>query len=213
MIDTEIDNLEIHSPLETRNEIKYKGLNIKEIPLQGKITLRGGDNISGLNSIPSLPFMKAVKKSLQIDLPISPLTSTSAIDKDKDILQVFCISFDEWLILCNLSKVESIMNSLKGELSDLHHALVDVSDYYISLDLNGEWVEDLLSYGITLDLNLASFPIGKGSYTDWHHANIFLIRQAKLQFQIIIRWSMAQYLYSYLEESAQELNEIYHNPE
>lgn len=208
MVNNQAAMLNIRTPLIGQSEFKSEDLHFYELPLAGKLSLRGGGNINGKLDEPAPEFQKAVKKALGADYPIS-MDKGEKFGTENTIYQV---SFDEWLIFSGLNEVETIKDSLTKALSKQHHAIVEVSDYYTEIMLEGNQARELLSFGVSLDLSDKAFPIGKGCFTNWHHANIFLSRHGENAYKIAIRWSFSAYLYAYLKESAKEICAIYSTP-
>lgn len=184
----------VDSPLSDRAAVVIAGkLHIEEQPLLGKITLRGrSDNAK---------FMKAAKAVLGVALPTEPMTSVTG----RDAIRVFWKAFDEWLIWTPKDGEGALIAALRDSLSgDLRKAIVDVSDYYTVIRVSGPLSRALLAKGVALDLHLNVFTEGTATGTGFHQATIFMTRTQADVYDVMIRWSFADYLYSYFEDGARE---------
>jgi sarcosine oxidase subunit gamma len=179
------------TPLSAKAPIAIDGLGIAERPLVGKITLRGdaGDPT----------FADAAAKALGTALPTTPMTSAVSGETT-----VFWKAFDEWLIWTEDDAREQTLTALRDALSGVHKAMVDVSDYYTIIRVDGRLSRELLAKGCALDLHPDAFAEGNATGTGFHQAQIFITRTDKDAFDLMIRWSVAEYLYDYLADGARE---------
>ncbi|MFK7865983.1 MAG: sarcosine oxidase subunit gamma [Alphaproteobacteria bacterium] len=180
------------SPLVDKKPLTDDKIAIAEVPMRGKITLRGDQQDAA--------FQKAIKKTTKLALPLAQFES-----HHKDQLSLYKLTPDEWMIFCALDQLLPLMAALEDALQSVHHALVDVSDYYTEINLKGANTLNMLAAGIVLNLNESEFPIGMACYTDWHLANILLMRNDQDDFTAMVRWSMAPYLYDYFTQSAKAI--------
>lgn len=179
------------SPLARTAAYESDAVSFREVPLAGKITLRGdaGDPA----------FADATAKVLGTALPTEPLSSVTAGE-----LTVFWIAYDEWMIWTPVDGQLALMADLAAAFGDTHHALVDISDYYTILRVEGPKSRDLLAKGCHLDLHERAFAEGQGAGTLFAHATIFVTRPEGDRFDVMIRWSFAQYLWDYFTDGARE---------
>lgn len=180
---TTIDSsIQTHSPSYARKAIEG-ATTVRELPWCGKINLRGN---------PDGSFSSAVSHALNVALPTRINSKQGAGD-----ICIYCLGPNEWLIYCNISQVQKLMQRLRDALTDKHHSLVDVSDYYTVLELSGKDAEHVLRAGSPLDIDNSVFPVNSVAQTRFGHASILLDKVAADTFHIQIRWSYTEYLWDY----------------
>jgi sarcosine oxidase, subunit gamma len=101
---------------------------------------------------------------------------------------------DEWLLLGTVVAMTKVAGTLDRALDGHPHALTDVSDRQIALNLAGPLVVDVLSAGCPLDLDAQAFPVGNCTRTVFAKSEIVLWRTDEHEFRIEIARSMADYL-------------------
>ncbi|MXZ79963.1 MAG: sarcosine oxidase subunit gamma [Gammaproteobacteria bacterium] len=180
------------SPLWDRAEIGGKNTLI-ERPLCGKINLRSDPE--------QARFLARAREAFGLDLPLDPNTLARSQDST-----CFWLGPDEWLIHCPLDEAASRIESGRSKLARVHHALVDVSDYYTVLRLEGPDSAALLARGCPLDLHRSRFPAGTCAQTRFGNASILLHKTGETPaFDIQVRWSFAEYVWDYLASAMQAL--------
>lgn len=167
-------------------------LRIEERPLLGKITLRGNAEDSA--------FLAATQSVLGVALPTEPMTRATSAEG----VQIFWKAFDEWLIWTPEGGEDTLVSALRDGLKSMAHAVVDVSDYYTVIRVSGPLSRELLAKGCALDLHPGNFAEGQATGTGFHHATIFITRVEGDVFDVMIRWSYADYLFTYFEDGARE---------
>lgn len=173
------------SPLWDRTQISGKNTLVEQ-PLCGKINIRGRPE--------QRRFLKTAEKALGTELPVRPNTLLRSGDST-----CFWLGPDEWLLHCPLEDTASLIKNGHAKLANIHHALVDVSDYYTVLRLEGPDAEVLLAKACPLDLHQNQFPKGSCAQTRFGHASILLDRKEQPScFDIQARWSYAEYVWDYL---------------
>lgn len=186
-----ITNAEARSPLNGRVPIEIDGLTIRELPLLGKVTLRGdaGDKT----------FAAAAKKVLGAALPTEPMTGVRAGE-----IRILWKAFDEWLIWTPDGAQLQLVTDLRAAMADVAKAVVDISDYYHVIRVEGPLSRELLAKGCLVDLHPRKFSPGQATGTGFHHATIFVTLVEADTFDIMIRWSYADYLWRYFADGARE---------
>lgn len=179
------------SPLHGKEPIQIDGLTIRELPLLGKVTLRGNAG--------DAKFAAAAKKVLGTDLPTEPMSSVQVGQT-----RIFWKAFDEWLIWTEEEGQHKLVADLRAAMADLSKAVIDVSDYYHVIRIEGPLSRELLAKGCALDLHPQVFAEGQATGTGFHHATIFVTRQDTDTFDVMIRWSFADYLWRYFADGARE---------
>ena len=177
------------SPAYNRNRIQGENT-LEELPWCGKLILRGDPDNSRL--------VRKASSVLGADLPLEPNTLARGSDRI-----VYWMGPNEWLVHCALDEVTALVAKLQDTLDGIHHAAVDVSDYYTVLELAGPDAAALLSRGCPLDLHPAEFESGSCAQTRFGHASILLHRGSVDAFNIQVRWSYTEYVWDYLESAMQ----------
>ncbi len=112
---------------------------------------------------------------------------------------------DERLLIAPAEAHADVAARLEAALSEMPHALVDVSHRQIALEVAGERAAILLSSGNPLDLHPSAFPIGMCTRTVFAKAEIVLWRTEEHRFRIEVWRSFAAYVSKYLALASAEL--------
>jgi sarcosine oxidase subunit gamma len=96
------------------------------------------------------------------------------------------------------------LGALEQALTDVPHALVDISHRQFALEVSGPHAATILSGACPLDLDLAEFPIGMCTRTVLAKADIVLWRTRKDAFHLEVWRSFAGYVTGLLAEIASE---------
>ena len=182
------------SPINT--EIKHNDISIKEVSPIMKLNLRGKKS----------EFFTTVGKHLDLILPTKANTSSSSSK-----LTSIWLSPDEWMVISNeiIEKdtneyvlEESLYNSIsKTNLG----AVIDVTDQFVMLELEGTKIYELFSSGSPFNFN--EFREKKGSTTQTLLNNIDVIIHNKGEnlVNLFVRLSFSEHLYSWINDSASRL--------
>jgi len=180
------------SPLWDRAPVSGKNT-LSEQSLCGKINIRGSANNGR--------FLKPAELIFGLGLPLEPNTLARSGSST-----CYWLGPDEWLLHCPIEETSSLIESGRSRLSGIHHALVDVSDYYTVLRLEGPDSEVLLAKACPLDLHHTLFPAETCAQTRFGNASILLDRRGKAPFfDIQVRWSYAEYVWNYLVRAMKAL--------
>ena len=177
-------NIKTTSPAYNRKRVEGDNT-LVELPWIGKINLRGNPE--------DTKFLEKARAAIGLDLPLEANTQNS-----NDSVTVYWLGPNEWLIHCDVNTVNKLMVTLKSELSSLHHAVTEVTDYYTVLQLQGPDVVELLSKGCPLDLHPDVFRSSACTQTRFGHASILLHKLDRSTFNIQVRWSYTEYVCGYL---------------
>ena len=188
---------EARSPLAHRGLIASTdgALSLKELKFLGKFVLRGADGEIGA----------AVAAALGGAWPAEALATA---DWEKG--SVLWLGPDERMVVVPDAEATEIQGVLREALAGTHHQLVEVGDYYTVLEITGLPAWKLLSKATTLDLHPRAFPPGMAAGGTFGHAQAILWRirenltEARPAFRLIVRWSMADYLWCLLAECGRE---------
>jgi len=186
--------LNYNSPI--NNQIKFNDISIREVSPIMKLNLRGKKR----------EFFTTVGKHLDMILPTEANTSSSSSK-----LTSIWLSPDEWMVVSNdtikkdtnkYELEENLYNSIsKTNLG----AVVDVTDQFTMLELEGSKIYDLFSSGSPFNFN--EFKEKKGSTTQTLLSNIDVIIHNKGEnlVNLFVRRSFSEHLFSWINDSASRL--------
>ncbi len=107
---------------------------------------------------------------------------------------------DEWLILAEVDAARALANDAARMDRAVPHAVVEISARNAGLVLEGPAVEDVLSAGCPLPLDIARFPVDRATRTLFAKAEIVLWRRAPDRFHVEIARSFVPYVVGLLAE-------------
>ena len=168
------------------------GLIVREEAFLGHLNLRGRAE--------DPHFAGAVSGVMGDGLPIVPNTLTELNGNT-----MYWLGPNEWLIVTPDESRRRIEHDLRRALSAQHFALTDVSGGQTALHLHGTHVRDVLAKGCPIDFHPRVFGIGQCAQSHLGKAPV-LIGQIEEQpyFELIVRRSFADYLWTWLETAAEE---------
>ena len=183
---------ERRSPLAHRSSIAAErdAVRLAEIPFLSKHILRVDPETGAA----------VVKSALGLDLPQEPLTSSRSNDT-----ACLWLGPDEWMIVGD----DNLAPDLAKALAKTQSQLADVSDYYTVIEVAGPRARDALMKLTTLDIHPRAFQVGQVAGSLFGHANAWLWLTGETDdegpaFRLIVRWSMADYLWCLLAECGRE---------
>ena len=174
----------------------YNDLKISPINPISKINIRGNKR----------EFLTAVGKSLGLILPNEPNTSSSS-----EMLTAMWLGPDEWLIVSNniaekQNDIYDLENSLKDTISKVKlGSVVNVTDHFIMINLEGNNVYDLLSSACPF--NFDKFKENKGSIvqTVFAHIDIIIHHKDVNNLNLLVRRSFSEHLFSWMKDSVSKI--------
>ena len=183
-----------NSPI--NNDMEYNDISVKEVSPIMKLNLRGKKR----------EFFTTVGKHLDMILPTKANTSSSSSK-----LTSIWLSPDEWMVVSN-EEIEKDTNKYDLE-ENLYNsisktslgAVVDVTDQFVMLELEGANIYELFSSGSPFNFN--EFKEKKGSTTQTLLNNIDVIIHNKGEnlVNLFVRRSFSEHLYSWINDSASRL--------
>ena len=179
-----------HSPLSSL-PLPAGGIELSERPYIGKVNVRGNPDDTA--------FTIAVEKVLGGPLPLVPNTTTS-----NEEYTVFWLGPNEWLIHCEPDMQTDLVTALRQSLKGQHIAINDVSDYYLVIRITGAKALEVLSKGTPFDVHSSVFKPGACAQTCFGHASILLHYVDENFVDLQVRWSFAEYVWTYLVDGAVE---------
>ena len=186
--------LNYNSPI--NNQIKFNDISIREVSPIMKLNLRGKKR----------EFFTTVGKHLDMILPTEANTSSSSSK-----LTSIWLSPDEWMVVSNdtikkdtnkYELEENLYNSIsKTNLG----AVVDVTDQFTMLELEGSKIYELFSSGSPFNFN--EFKEKKGSTTQTLLSNIdvIILNKGENLVNLFVRRSFSEHLFSWINDSASRL--------
>ena len=186
--------LNYNSPI--KNHINYNDISVKEVSPIMKLNLRGKKR----------EFFTAVGKHLDMILPTEANTSSSSSK-----LTSIWLSPDEWMVVSNeliekdTSKYdleENLYNSIsKTNLG----AVIDVTDQFVMLELEGPKIYELFSSGSPFNFNEFKEKKGSTTQTVLNHVDVILHHKDENIVNLFVRRSFAEHLWSWIEDCSSRL--------
>lgn len=181
--------INIQTPLADKPAVELAGTGLTEMPLCGKITLRGSSDNKAI--------VAAAKKVSGLDLPVNANTFNQ-----KGNMVLSWTGPNEWMLHCDLGECLATVDRLRKELADQHAAIVDVTDYYTMIELSGPLARKVLANGSAFDTHPTQFMTGQCTQTRYGHASILMNQMDdEPTYHIQIRWSYADYLFIYMHNA------------
>ncbi len=166
------------------------GVVLRERRFVAKINLRGK---------PVKKFLDAARKPLGLSLPRKPNTTAAAKG-----LTALMLGPDEWLLIGAAGAEGKLAEALRKALKGQHAAITDVTEGRTVIGLSGVNARDLLTKGCPLDLHPSQFKPGDCAQSALAKATIILHQTGETDYDIYIERSMADYLWTWLEDAALE---------
>jgi len=137
----------------------------------------------------------------ELPLPLTPNRSS-----DWEDISILWLGPDEWMFVMPPGGEGAIQAKLGEILSRVHHQLTDVTDYYTTLQLSGTRAPETLMKLTMFDLHRRAFKPGDVAGTVFGKTAAWIINTSDdtPQFDIIVRWSMADYLWCLIAEAGRE---------
>ena len=179
-----------------KEEKNYSGLTVKEISPIMKLNLRGK----------SREFLTTIGKNINMILPMEANTSAFS-----DNYTSMWLSPDEWIIISNniINKENNsfeIEELLFNKISKTNlGSVVDVSDQFVMINLNGEKIFDLLSTGCPFDFNDFRSKVGSVTQTLLAQIDVIIHHKAENSINLLVRRSFSEHLVSWINDSASRL--------
>ena len=138
----------------------------------------------------------AFGNAIGLVLPESPRSSTENGDRS-----ALWLGPDEWLVLAPAASNAGLVSDAAG-LRNIPHALVDVSDCDVGLDIEGPSSHLLLNAGTPLDMDESAFPVGMCVRTLFAKSGVLLWRRGADHFRLHVARSFASYVAAVLHEAS-----------
>ena len=186
--------LNYNSPI--NNQINYNGISVKELSPIMKLSLRGKKR----------EFFTTVGKHLDMILPTEANTSSSSSK-----LTSIWLSPDEWMVVSN-EEIEKDTNKYDLE-ENLYNsisktslgAVVDVTDQFVMLELEGANIYELFSSGSPFNFNDVKEKKGSTTQTLLNNIDVIIHNKSENLVNLFVRRSFSEHLYSWINDSASRL--------
>jgi sarcosine oxidase subunit gamma len=163
---------------------------LQALPQHAKAGVRGRDGDAAL--------VGALTGALGAPPPLTPNRATPAGART-----VLWLGPGEWRVIGPPGDEAALLAALHTGVPRARAAVVDVSDFYVTLSLAGAGARDLLAQGCPLDLHPRAFATGQCAQTLLAKADILLHQlDATPRFDIQVRRSHAAYLWDWLIDAA-----------
>jgi sarcosine oxidase subunit gamma len=174
----------------------YNDISVKEVSPIMKLNLRGKKR----------EFFTTVGKHLDMILPTEANTSSSSSK-----LTSIWLSPDEWMVVSNEKTKKDTNNydleeSLYNSISKTNlGAVVDVSDQFVMLELEGSKVYELFSSGSPFNFNEFKEKKGSSTQTLLNGIDVIILNKGINLVNLFVRRSFSEHLYSWINDSASRL--------
>ena len=186
--------LSYNSPI--NNDMEYNDISVKEVSPIMKLNLRGKKR----------EFFTTVGKHLDMILPTEANTSSSSSK-----LTSIWLSPDEWMVVSNEKTKKDTNNydleeSLYNSISKTNlGAVVDVTDQFVMLELEGSKVYELFSSGSPFNFNEFKEKKGSSTQTLLNGIDVIILNKGINLVNLFVRRSFSEHLYSWINDSASRL--------
>ena len=168
-----------------------KNYSFRELPHCHKLLIRGNPN--------NAHFMSGVKKATGIELPTN---SNETLIHGEDSI-IFNMTPDEWWLQCQKPEIfNKFHKNLSDTLNNIHASVVDISDYYSMIALEGDDLPKLLQKNSCFNFHPDNFRENDAISTRYASCNIHVYAKTQNLFHLQTRWSHAEYLWDMLVYSA-----------
>ena len=178
------------------NQIKYNEISVKEVSPIMKLNLRGKKR----------EFFTTVGKHLDMILPTEANTSSSSAK-----LTSIWLSPDEWMVISNEliekdTNKHELEENLYNSISKTNlGAVVNVTDQFVMLELEGSKVYELFSSGSPFNFNEFKEKKGSSTQTLLNGIDVIILNKGINIVNLFVRRSFSEHLYSWINDSASRL--------
>tara|TARA_B100000676_G_scaffold311738_1_gene382764 strand:+ start:1334 stop:1933 length:600 start_codon:yes stop_codon:yes gene_type:complete len=133
---------------------------------------------------------------------IRPPKTSPNVGITKD-LSIFWMGPNRWWLVGVEHKLPSVEKLLQN-LAAFAVAVTEISEAFAVLTLSGEHARDVLSKGCTIDMHPSATQIGSVVQTNLAKTQVAIYHSKDNDFQIFVRRSFAEYLWTWLEDAGYE---------
>lgn len=146
---------------------------------------------------PTDEFLAAVEHCLGLRLPTA--SPGTAVGQDRHALWM---GPDRWWLLLQNATPE--IAEIRDAIARFPGAVVEIGDSLAVVAISGPNARNVLAKGCTLDLHPRAYRPGHVAQTLLAKAQITLHQTAESEYEIYVRRSFAEYLWTWLEDAALE---------
>jgi len=171
-----------------------------ERPFRQQVGLRG--------DISDAAFRSAIKKAVGIEPPAAAHETTGPADLSKGV-RILWMSPDEWICVTHAESEKDMLGDLTAALAGQHAAVWDIAGSRTVIAVSGPDARNLLAKGCSLDLHLSVFPVGHiiAGHLALGHVEIDYVANdadGNPVLELYVHRSFAEYIWTWLEDAAQE---------
>ena len=115
------------------------------------------------------------------------------------------IAPDTWLFQSALHDAADLLAAVRKDCGRRTFVVIDLSDAYVTIMVEGEQSTAVLARGCGLDLSMSSFNTSSCARTQFAQMPVVIRRASFERFECIVDRSYAQYLYDWLQDVANGL--------
>ena len=143
-------------------------------------------------------FTDAIRAATGTGLPIEPNTSSGSDHT------IYWMGPNEWLVRSDRID-EAMVDDIGKRLANVRASVVDVTEGYVMLSVDGLRAREVLAKGCALDLRSRSFSRGQCAQTAISRTSTLIVAgNADGCFELIVRRTFAEYLALWLRNAAAE---------
>ncbi len=165
-------------------------LSVRELPYAAQLNLRADPKDAGL--------VQRISTTLGFALPVTPNTVAA-----KDDRRALWLGPDEWLVVGPDGEQAALERGLGDALGGFFGSVTDVSANRTLLEIRGEKARELLSHGVSIDLDAHSFGPGRCAQTLLAKAQVIIERRDDSAL-LYVRTSFAIYVATWLLDALME---------
>lgn len=167
------------------------GVTLREPARYGYVNVRGNPN--------DATFLDAIEGEFGCRPPLEPNTVVAG-----DAAAAMWLGPDEWYLRTAPEAVAETVVALERALAGQHVAINNVGSGLATLELAGPHARDVLEKGCTLDLHPRMFGPGQCAQTLLAKATVLLRPSAAQAYEIVVRRSLADYMFAWIADAADE---------
>ncbi len=171
-----------------------QGLWLSERAFLGHLNLRGDPGDAA--------FLEGARGVLGLDLPVEPNTVAGS-----GALTACWLGPDEWLLMVpDEAAGGALAGRLREALAGQHASVTEVSGGQTVIVLSGPRVREVLAKGCVIDLHPRVFGVGRCAQTHLAKSPAMIrpVSEEPPRFEVVVRRSFADYLWSWLEDAGRE---------
>ncbi len=166
----------------------YNDLEISQAEGKIKINIRGK----------SKDFFTKIGKITSLILPLEANTSST-----NEKFNALWLSPDEWMIYFDGEDKNVVFNDLFNEISKLNlGAIIDVSDQWVCLNINGKKTFDLLASSSPFNFNKFKKSKNSVAQTILNHTDVIIHHKEVNNVNLFVRRSFSEDLWLWINDSA-----------